>query len=237
MKLRPATCVLGLEFIVAVSRHAVADPIQYVAEVYGAPWVSVGTEITVDPSAGGTYTLDSTSLISPYQFLLGTNGTSSLNSTGYVYLGAYVPSGSSPGGTAWVQIGVTVPSSGMVSSPSNSNILQGGDSGTGFSPGFAAGSATSGVDVPPLLLDLIADPGRIHIQATVTGGPQNDLVTTLTIDPLSVPEPTATCVLVAGIAGTTWLRRKRATLAREARTENRRRTLKRKLIAINLIAR
>ncbi|MFI5454880.1 MAG: PEP-CTERM sorting domain-containing protein [Isosphaerales bacterium] len=208
MKLGPAACLLSLAFIAGLNSEALADPIQYVAEVYGAPWVSVGTGISVDLSKGGTYSLDSTSLNSPYSTLFGTNNSSSLNSTGYVYVGTYVPSGPSGTGSVWVQIGVTVPISGSVNGNLTSSDLHGGYSGTGASAGFFPYSPSPSLDIPQPLLDLIAHPDRIHVQALVTGGHDNDLVSTLTIDPLSIPEPTALSVLLVGIGGVAWARRK-----------------------------
>lgn len=56
--------------------------------------------------------------------------------------------------------------------------------------------APAGSGIPAGLLDVLRDPGRIHVRAEVTGGVQNILKITLTVDP--VPEPTTLAILLAG---------------------------------------
>jgi hypothetical protein len=77
----------------------------------------------------------------------------------------------------------------------------------GVASQIAAAVRQTSVDVTPLL-DLIAHADRIHVQAFVTGGHDNDLVSTLTIDPFSIPEPAALLGLLVGIGGVAWVRRK-----------------------------
>ena len=209
-----ATCVLIFACVVSSSSLVLADPIQYTADVYGVPWSNVRTGVPVDLVNGGTYPLDSASLDSPNSFLFWTNNSSSLNGTGYIDFGAYVPSGPSGSESTWVQIGVTVPITGSVQGNLLTTDLQGGDSGTGVSASFFPTVPSTLSIVPQPLLDLIADPGRIHIQAIITDGTQNDLVSTLTIDPLSIPEPTAVSVLLVAIGGVVLTRRMHASSSR-----------------------
>jgi len=210
LKRHVATCVLTLACVVCSSSVVLANPIQYTADVYGVPWSNVRTGLPVDLINGGTYQLDSASLNSPDSFLFWTNNSSSLNGIGHIYFGAYVPSGPSGSDSTWVQIGVTVPITGSIQGSALTSDLQGGDSGTGVSASFFPTVPSTLAIVPQPLLDLLADPGRIHIQANITDGTQNDLVSTLMIDPLSIPEPTALSVLLVAIGGAALTRRMRA---------------------------
>ena len=186
-----------------------ADPISYVADVYGGAWTSVRTGLPVDLQNGGTYALGSTSLNPPYSSLFWTNNSSSLNETGEVYFGAWLPGGQSSSNSTWVQIGVTVPITGSVQGNTLTSDLQGGYSGTGTTATvYSSLPPTDGV-LPSPLLDLLTNPGRVHIQADITGGTQNNLVATLTIDPFAIPEPTAMSLLLVGIGAMTWIRRSR----------------------------
>jgi hypothetical protein len=92
--------------------------------------------------------------------------------------------------------------------PSGSPLaFSGGYSGTATSITIAP--SVSG-PLPPPLQELAANPGRVHINGVVTGGPAEAIDVTLTIDPASVPEPSTLVIFLMAGAGVVVCRRIKA---------------------------
>ena len=181
-----------------------AAPIQYTASYAGSPLGGMlQPSIFVDLAQGGSYQVASPTLNgSTYSSLMWTRNSLPLDGPAIIVFHA---TDTSDPTKDLGQVAVTVPYSGTIFGDGLTADLQGGYNGTG-----AASSAYTGTNsnTPPPLLDLLTHPDRVHLDAHMTGGYFNELLTTMTLDPMpapaAVPEPSALATLLIGLGGLVW---------------------------------
>jgi hypothetical protein len=209
--LRALSIVLFVSAI--VPQPACANPITLAFhEIVMGPYDLPDTTVTTpDLSNGGSFSIGGPSL-----------GVTSSDIT-YTYpapvqsvdgtFGFLVGVATAPGSDQWAgpSISVTGNIGGSIISPGNGWRFSGTLSGTATAASLVTGSAA---DLPAPLLDILANPGHLHVSSVVDDGNQNMLDFTLTFDPPTplpapIPEPTALAVLVVGLGAMHFGRRYR----------------------------
>ncbi len=182
-----------------LSSAASASSIQYTASFAGLPaGGALQSSIAVDVAQGGSYQVAAPILNgSAYSSLEWTRNSLPLDGSAIILFHA---ADSSDPTKNLGQVAVDVPYNGTISGDRFTADLQGGYTGTGaVSPTYSFTNSNT----PPLLVDLLAHPDRVHLSAHMTGGGLNVLLTTMTIDPqpepAPVPEPSVLATLVVGL--------------------------------------
>jgi hypothetical protein len=185
-----------------------ASVIPFSARASNLPVIGTTTTPPFDLSQGGTFSLGSPQLIGDqYTALWWTHNSVPIDGSVAVDVMS-LPTPGLPAGVSY-SAQIMVPIHGDIHGDGLTSDLQGGYSGTGAS---ARSFYTPGTVLPQDLVDLLAHPERIHLNAITSGGHNNFLVTSLTIDglqPAPVPEPSVLCVLVVGLGGAAIRRMKR----------------------------